>query len=165
MDGWMDGWIKIKHLYRRKALHYSNKMMMMIMLMMMMIMVMKKMIMFMMMIMMMIMTIMTILMMKVMMMIMTMLIIMMMKMMMIMTMLIIMMMMKMMIMTMINIPVDVFLLDLPGVRVGQNLGFGYHNFSSSVEAWYDEVDVFEYGTGALTSDPIGHYTQVLIFFF
>ena len=51
--------------------------------------------------------------------------------------------------------------------VGQNIywywssGWPSANVSNGVESWFDEINDFEYGTGALGGKVIGHYTQLV----
>lgn len=52
------------------------------------------------------------------------------------------------------------------MNIGQNVAGGYRSWASTMQAWYDEVDIYRYGRepesylgpGGLLK--IGHYTQV-----
>ena len=52
--------------------------------------------------------------------------------------------------------------ELPFDHIGQNL-FAYNgtfNALAAIQAFYDEKQFYDYGTGACSKEPCGHYTQV-----
>ena len=44
-----------------------------------------------------------------------------------------------------------------GISVGQNLAFNYDSWDDAIQAWYDEVEDFRYGS---TGGYVLHFTQV-----
>ncbi|XP_041378041.1 neurogenic locus notch homolog protein 1-like [Gigantopelta aegis] len=50
----------------------------------------------------------------------------------------------------------------PGVSIGQNMAFGQTSFMRAIDAWYSEVNHFQYGSGSQTGEAIGHYSQVVL---
>ncbi|XP_067940475.1 cysteine-rich venom protein pseudechetoxin-like [Watersipora subatra] len=52
---------------------------------------------------------------------------------------------------------------IPGrFSVGQNLAWGYKTWDGAMQAWYDEVDDFTYGSeSANRFSAVGHYTQMV----
>ena len=49
-----------------------------------------------------------------------------------------------------------------GMSVGQNMAWGYGSWDAAIQAWFNEVKDFEFGTGSKNGNAVGHYTQVLI---
>ena len=45
-----------------------------------------------------------------------------------------------------------------GISVGQNLAWGYADWETSIQGWYDEVKDFNYGRSK--SGVTGHFTAV-----
>ncbi|KAG0076434.1 hypothetical protein BGZ90_008710, partial [Linnemannia elongata] len=47
-----------------------------------------------------------------------------------------------------------------GGKYGENLAAGYKDFKTGIDAWYNEVSKYNYGSGGFSS-ATGHFTQVV----
>ena len=42
------------------------------------------------------------------------------------------------------------------------MAWGYGSWDAAIQAWFNEVKDFEFGTESKNGNAVGHYTQVLI---